>query len=152
MGIETIAFAALTGLSAIQSINQSKKEAAATVREGELATKEKAKEVRYKAARQTVSFLNSGLTLEGTPNAVIGETYSTGLEDINNIRSNYNTKSKNIISAGRTEAIGKIASGFGNFAMGGGGGSMFGSTMSQPAFGAGTSTYFGNTGWVDWNK
>lgn len=126
MGIETILFAALTGLSAISKMNAAEKQAKQTVREGELVAKEKAKEIRYKVARQTSSFLNSGLTLEGTPNIVIGETFSTGLEDINNIRNNYNTKSKNLISAGRQEAISTIAGGFASAGMGGGSmGSMF---------------------------
>lgn len=125
MGIETILFAAFTGLKAISEMNAANKAAKVNAREGEIVAKEKAKEVRYKAARQTVSFLNSGVTLDGTPQDVLGETFSTGKEDITNIRSNYNNKSKSIISAGRTQAIGTIASGFGMAAAGGSMGSMF---------------------------
>lgn len=127
MGWETLIFAALTGLKAVSQMNNAEKMAKQTVREGEIVAKEKAKEVRYKVARQTSSFLNSGLTLEGTPQDVIGETFSTGLDDINKIRSNYTTKSKNYISQGRTEAIGTIASAFmpSMGSMGGSMGSMF---------------------------
>lgn len=125
MGIETILFAAFTGLKAISQMNAAKKQAKQVVQEGEVVAKEKAKQVRYAAARQTSSFLNSGLTLEGTPSVVIGETFSTGLEDINQIRNNYNTKSKNLISAGRQEAISTIVGSFAGSSMGGSMGSMF---------------------------
>lgn len=125
MGWETIVFAALTGIKAVSQMNAAEKQAKNAVREGELVAKEKAKEIRYKVARQTSSFLNSGLTLEGTPQDVIGETFSTGLEDVANIRANYTNKSKDIFSKGRSEAIGTIASGFGNTALAGSAGSMF---------------------------
>ena len=106
-----------------------------------LASKEKAKQIRYAAARQTTSFLSSGLTLEGTPEAVIGETYDTGLEDLNqisknasttnsnlinitnmnnkNLISSANAQSKQTVAQGRSEAIGAIANGFSSFSMGG---------------------------------
>lgn len=128
MGWETLIFAALTGLKAVSQMNAATKQAENAAREGNIVAKEKAKEIRYKVARQTSSFLNSGLTLEGTPQDVIGETFSTGLDDIKNIRAGYNAKSKNFISQGRSEAIGTIASGFGAAAGGnalGSAGSMF---------------------------
>lgn len=140
MGWETIVFAALTGLKAVSQMNAAEKMAKSTVREGELVAKEKAKEIRYKVARQTSSFLNSGLTLEGTPQDVIGETFSTGLEDINNIRGNYTAKAKNIISQGRSEAIGTIASAFSGTALGGSMGSMFDAGV------AGTKSWMSGTG------
>lgn len=145
MGIETILFAAFTGLKAISQMNAANKAAKVNAREGELVAKEKAKEIRYKAARQTVSFLNSGVTLDGTPQDVLGETFSTGQADITNIRHNYDNKSKSIISQGRTEAIGTIASGFGNASIAGSMGSMFDATVTgAESFMNGTG--FG-TGW-----
>lgn len=140
MGIETIAFLALSAVSASMKMNDAKKQAEGVAREGELVAKEKAKEVRYKVARQTSSFLNSGLTLEGTPQDVIGETFSTGKEDIGNIQSNYNAKSKNIISSARTEAIGQIAGSFAGASLGGSAGSMFGATS------AGVQSAYNGTG------
>ncbi|MCK5612050.1 hypothetical protein KAR91_59820 [Candidatus Pacearchaeota archaeon] len=136
----TLIFLGLTAVKAFSSISQSKEEAKAVTREGELATKEKAKEIRHRAARQTVSFLNSGLTLEGTPSDILGETYKVGLEDIKNIRQGYNTQSKNIIAKGRMDAISGIVSSFGQASMGG----MFSSTGS--AVGAGISSYQAGTG------
>lgn len=126
MGIETALFLALSVISASGKMNQAKSAAGQTVANGEIAAKEKAKEVRYKVARQTSSFLNSGLTLEGTPQDVIGDTFDTGLQDIGQIRTNANNQSKNIISSARSEAIGQIAGSFGMAAMSGGSaGSMF---------------------------
>lgn len=131
MGIETILFAAFTGLKAISQMNAAKKQASAVVREGEIVAKEKAKEIRYKAARQTQSFLSSGLTLEGTAQDILGETYSTGIEDIENIRANYTTKSKSIFAEGRTKAIEGIVNDFGGAkAIAGSMGSMFSTAAS----------------------
>jgi hypothetical protein len=120
MGIETIMFAAFTGMQAIGSLMQGQAQAKAAVQQGNIDAQNMAKKTRYAAARQTVSFLNSGLTLEGTPQAVIDETYATGIKDVGQIRMNANTAASNAINAGRMEAIGTIASGFSGM----GGGSM----------------------------
>lgn len=116
---------ALSTISAASSMNQAGKQAKAVVAQGNVALAEKAKSIRYAAAKQTTSFLNSGLTLEGTPNTVIGETFDTGLLDLKNMSAGYNSQAKNIIGQARADAIGKIASGFGSAAMGGSMGSMF---------------------------
>lgn len=121
MGIETILFAAFTGLQALSTMMSANAQADAAVRQGNIAMQEKAKETRYKAARQNVSFLNSGITLEGTPSMVIDETYTTGLADIKQIGNNANATASNYIAEGRTKAIGQIAGAFGNFAAGSGG-------------------------------
>ncbi len=183
MGVDPISIAviAMTAFKAVSAVSNAKSQAKSITRNaenqartnqqnaqyqadanltaGNLATKERAKEIRAKAARQTTSFLSSGLTLDGTPNSVIGETYSTGLEDLDAIKKNYDTTNSNIfnitntnnnnlisqansqskqaIAAGRSEAIGAIASGFSGFA---GGGSMFGAASS------GASSFMGGTG------
>lgn len=143
MGIETVLFAALTGISAISKMSAANDQAEAITKnaeaqakslktEGELATEERAKKLRYDAARQTSSFLTSGITLEGTPEAVLGETYDTGKADILNIKKGYNTQmtnvisaanaqSKSIISSARSAVIGDIAKSFGGMSFGSGG-------------------------------
>lgn len=162
MGIETVLFAAFTGLKALSTMSAAKDQAKQVKRnaeaqalalrtEGELASKEKAKQIRYNAARQTSSFLSSGLTLEGTPQDVLGETYTTGLEDISNISKGYNTKisntissanaqSKSIMSSARSQVISDIA---GSFA-----GSSFGSNFAKGVQGSVgnmfNSAYFGD--------
>lgn len=140
MGLETILFASLVGLSAVSKMSAAEDQAKAVKRnaeaqaralkdEGELASKEKAKQIRHTVARQTSSFLSSGITLEGTPMDVLGETYKTGLEDIDNITKGYNTnisntissanaQSKNIISSARNEVIGDIMGSFSSFGVG----------------------------------
>jgi hypothetical protein len=146
MGVETILFAAMTGMQAFSAISNAKAEAKAITRnaeaqaeadrvEGELKTKERAKEVRYKSAMQEQSFLSSGLTLEGTGEDVLFETYGTGLEDIFNIKKGYNNKiktdinyansqSKQVMAAGRDKAISAIVGGVSGMGGMGGGGSM----------------------------
>lgn len=134
MGIETIAIIGLSLLQADAAISQSENEAQAVVDQANIDAENKAKETRMLAARQQVSFLNSGLTLEGTPMAAIQNTFSTGLQDINQITTNANKQSKNIIKAGRMEAIGKIASTGAGMAFGGG--DMFGGASGSGFFGS----------------
>jgi hypothetical protein len=93
------------------------KQAKASIAEGNIVAANKAKEVARNAAAQRVSFLNSGLTLEGTPMNVIESTFNTGTEDINQIRNNYNARAKSQIAAGRSAAIGDLANAFAFAAM-----------------------------------
>ena len=164
--VGTAATALFVGLSAVSAISQisnassqanmvennaiAKSNALKT--EGDLAVQQKAKEVRLTAARQTASFLSSGLTMEGTPTDVINETFSTGIADVQNIGKNYQTQRTNVLSggaadaksinnAGRTAAINTIASSFtsASFAGSSGAGSFFGDqgTLSRDvAFGS----------------
>lgn len=147
MGLETIAFIALTSISAAQKMSAARSTAKqvvnnaalqndALLKEGTLATKEKSKEIRQRAAALEASFLNSGVTLEGTPEQSISEILDTGKEDILNIAGNYNNKmnsitssanatSKNTVRQGRTQAIDTITSSLGGSLTGGSIGSMF---------------------------
>jgi hypothetical protein len=111
MGIETVLFMAFAGMQAISALTSAQNQAKAAVAQGNIAMENKAKETRYRAARQTVSFLNSGLDMEGTPSLVVDETYTTGLKDIRAIGANANAQSKNFIAQGRSEAISAIMGG-----------------------------------------
>lgn len=100
----------MAGLTLVQNVSAGKaatKQANAVIDQTNLSAANKAKEVQARAARQQVSFLSSGLTLEGTPRNVIDATFDTGIEDINQIRANGNIQAKNIIGAARTAAIGR---------------------------------------------
>jgi len=112
MGIETIALTALSvGMSAIQGQQQmknAKAQANAIAQQGALDAERKARETQLKAARVKSSFLNSGLTLEGTPMNVITGTYDVGLQDVNQIIGNANARSKNIMSEARSAALGDL--------------------------------------------
>lgn len=125
MGIETILFAALTGLSAISKMNAAQDQADATVKAGNIAAENEAQKTRLRAASATTSFLQSGLTLEGTPTLAINDIFNTGIKDVNQIRSNANNTAKNQIAAGRSEAISTIAGSFAGADLGGSMGSMF---------------------------
>lgn len=120
MGLETIAILGLSLLQAHSAIEQSEDEAQAVVDQANLEAENKSKQTRLLAARQQVSFLNSGLTLEGTPLSAINNTFDVGLADVNQITENANKQAKNIISSGRTEAISSLASGVSGMSFGGG--------------------------------
>ncbi len=112
MGIETIALAALTTASVYSSVSAGQKQAKQIVAQGELAAREKAKEVRLRTSRAKVSFLSSGLSLEGTPLNALESMFNTGIEDINQIRSNANAGAKNAIASARSQALRSITSAF----------------------------------------
>lgn len=133
MGLETIALLGLSVLKASSAISQSEDEAQAVVDQANIQAENKGKEVRLRTARQQSSFLTSGLTLEGTPMASIQSTFETGLQDINQITTNANKRSKNIVSAGRTQALGELA---GGIAGGFGGGDIFGGATVGSTFGS----------------
>lgn len=124
MGWESILTTALSVggefLKSNQAAGNAKREAQAIVDEGNIKAKNKAREVMYKAGTQRVSFLNSGLTLEGTPMNVIDQTFDTGIEDINQIASNYNNKAKATISSARSSMISNLANSFSGFGVPGG--------------------------------
>lgn len=108
MGLETIAILGLALFQADAAISQSEDEAQAVIDQANLDAENKSKETRLRAARQQVSFLNSGLTLEGTPLSAINSTFDAGIADVNQITSNANKQAKNIIAAGRTQAISSL--------------------------------------------
>ena len=141
----TVALLGLTALKAVSQVKQSEAEAKAAVAQGEFAAKTKAKETKLKAARAQSSFLTSGLTLEGTPMAAIQDIFSTGLEDVEQIATNVNRRSKNIISSGRTAALGTLASGIGGSF---GGGDIFGDSaggFTVPFTGSGSTISAGGS-------
>lgn len=104
---------AITGLQvakAVSDYNQSKSQARAIREQGKQAAAARAQEIRALAAEQRVSYLASGLELEGTPTSVINDTYNTGLEDIKAINSNTRTQMKNVLKQGQASLLGGLAS------------------------------------------
>lgn len=125
MGIETILFAAFTGLQAISKMNAANAQAKSIVQQGEINAENSAKQTRLKAASANASFLNSGVTLDGTPNLAINDIFDVGLKDVNQIRSNANSSAKNTIAKGRSDAISGIMTNFAGASAAGSMGSMF---------------------------
>lgn len=121
MGAETALFAALTLGSGIVSARaqqaSGKAEARALIEEGNINAANKAKQTKARADAQRVSFLNSGLELEGTPQNVIDSTLVTGLEDVGQIATNYNRAASNRLTAARSAAIGNLMSSVGNLTL-----------------------------------
>ena len=164
MGVETLSFLSL-GLGLFQAhsgIGAAEDQAEAVVAQGNLQAEDRARRVRLNAATQQSSFLNSGLTLDGTPMSVIQNTFDVGISDINQITSNANKQSKNILSQARTQAITQIAGaaigaaggfggapatsgagGAGSFFSGGGNLSTAGSGLDVSGFGGSQSSVFG---------
>ena len=112
MGIETaiIMAAVSTAIGAVSTMSSAKKQAKSVVQQANIAADNTAKKTALRAASAKTSFLNSGLTLEGTPMTSINEMYTTGLADIAQIRSNADTQSKNIMSQARMSVFKDIAS------------------------------------------
>jgi len=147
MGFTAAASVGMSAYTAYETNKQGQADAKALIAEGNIVSKNKAKEIEYKAASQTVSFLNSGLTLDGTPRNVIDSTYKTGIQDLNQIRKNYNTGAKNIASKARTDALKGFASSvFQSFSM-----SAFGTGGNLDQIGSGGSNIsyngYGRSGW-----
>ena len=104
---------AITGLQVAKAIgdyNQAKSQAKSIKEQGKQAAATRAQEIRALAAEQRVSYLASGLELEGTPMAVINDTYNTGLEDIKAINSSTRTQMKNTMKQGQASLLGGLAS------------------------------------------
>ena len=109
MGVATAVVVGLNVASAIGSYNQSKSQARQAIKEGEIAMKNRADEIRSLAAKQRVSYISAGLELEGTPQSVITDTYNKGIADVNAIRDSANQTSKNILTAARAKLLGDMA-------------------------------------------
>lgn len=111
MGVETaIIVGGLQLAKTVSEYNQAKSDARATAREGAIAMDNRKKEIQMLAARQKINYLNSGVELEGTAQAVMQDTYNTGIEDLNAIQSSYNQTIKNKMTQARANLLGGIAS------------------------------------------
>jgi len=181
MGIETALILGFAAFSAHQQVSAAEKQSKlvnekaaasakadvargeATTKQGSLEAKNKAQQVQLKAASQKSSFLNSGITLEGTPMSAISGTFDTGIKDVSQIlentritAANYTTNAKNtvkfgameganIMAEGRSAAIGTLV----NAGMGMAGGSSFsnigGKAQSGMAQSGLANTSFGRT-------
>jgi len=84
------------------------KNAKAFVHNGQLVIEKRFLTVKDAASHQKVSFLSSGLLLEGTPRAVINSTLVTGKKDILQQVSNINNRASNYIKSARHSAISGI--------------------------------------------
>jgi hypothetical protein len=102
---------ALTAYSAYNNYENAKDQKKALEQEKDLKVKERQKNTKLLIARQKVSFLNSGISLtgEGTPQNMFDETERIGLEDVEQIKSNYGQAQKNLMSSARSSLFSSLA-------------------------------------------
>ena len=107
---------AVAGLAngAVQGISQARNarnEAKALQAQTKDKVNERARQARKLMSQQKTSFLKSGVYLEGTPEAVINETYDTSLEDINAMIKDTDIATNNLMRQGRTAFFSSIIDG-----------------------------------------
>lgn len=114
----------MAAVSLIQGISQgvqNKKNAdsqASAVRQATQAqVNERARQARKLMSQQKASFLKSGVYFEGTPEAMIDETYNTSVDDINAMIADANTQESNLSSSGNSGLFGGVLGGIGNAAL-----------------------------------
>lgn len=128
----------MAAVSLIQGISQgvqNKKNAdsqASAVRQATQAqVNERARQARKLMSQQKASFLKSGVYFEGTPEAMIDETYNTSVDDINAMIADANTQESNLSSSGNSGLFGGILGGIGNAALSYFGAKGFGNLFSS---------------------
>lgn len=143
MGVEAIIIGTLAVASAAASVTggvmqyqQGKDQAKAAARQGDILAAQSEKKTLKLASAQKASFLSSGLTLDGTPQDVLEETFTLGKEDIGQIKDYYGQTAKNAYSTGRTGLITGIASAAGTLATAGMGLAGAGAPKTPPVTGA----------------
>lgn len=132
----------LAAVSLIQGVSQgiqNKKNAdnqASAIREKTQAqVNERARQAKKMMSQQKASFLKSGVYFNGTPEAIIDETYNTSVDDINALIADANQQEKNLSEQGNSGLLGGILGGSGNAAL-----SFFGSNGFGNLFSSGSSS------------
>jgi len=92
-------------VQSVGQFNQAKSNARTLAYEGAVKAQQRADEIVELAAFQRVSFLNSGLELEGTPATIIEDTYQIGRADVNAITSSYKKQIKNLQTQARANLL-----------------------------------------------
>lgn len=139
----------MAAVSLIQGISQgvqNKKNAdsqASAVRQATQAqVNERARQARKLMSQQKASFLKSGVYFEGTPEAMIDETYNTSVDDINAMIADANTQESNLSSSGNSGLFSGILGGIGNAALSYFGAKGFGNLFGGSASASGSSGLF----------
>ncbi len=109
MGTAALIVGGLQLAKGIGEYNQAKSSARATANQGRIAIENRKKEIQSLVAKQKIGYLQSGIELEGTAQAVIQDTYTTGQEDISAIGSAYSKSIKNQLTQARAQLLGSIA-------------------------------------------
>jgi hypothetical protein len=87
---------------AVSAVKDSKAQAKVAKAQAEEQVNERARQAVKLMNQQKTSFLKGGVYFDGTPEAVLDETYDFMKSDIDTMKNNANTNIKNIMRQGRT--------------------------------------------------
>lgn len=111
MGWEAVATVGSSLLSSRSTMKQGQANANAEIQQAGYEAKDTADNTLRTAGKLQTSFLQSGLSLEGGPMAVLMQAFAKGTTDIGRITSNANTAAKNDINTARTKALQGLSTG-----------------------------------------
>ena len=104
-GIFSIISGAASAVQSAANYSTARKNAKIMAKEQGIVAQNRAREIESIAATQRVSYLNSGLEMEGSPAAVIADTHRIGREDIDAINSSYKQQIKNFMTQSRASLM-----------------------------------------------
>lgn len=112
MGWETGVTSLVSAYNNFQSTNAATATAKAQIKEGEYQASNIADNTKRTAGSLQASFLQSGITLDGSDgaNQVIAQAFAKGQTDISRTLENANNQAKNTMSAARTKALNSLGS------------------------------------------
>lgn len=102
----------------VKELRNKNAEAKVEKQKAELEIKERVREAAKLMSQQKNSFLKGGVYFEGTPEAVINETYDFMKQDVGVMKDNANTTLKKLAREGRTAFATSILEGIANGAKG----------------------------------
>jgi hypothetical protein len=124
IGVAIVGAATSISLGMASASNQRKaarKQLEATAMQTKVKADERIKQIRRLASQQKSSFLASGISLtgDGTPDAIISETYDVGMADVENIKKFGSVQGENISATARAQMLstyGQMASDVSSYA------------------------------------
>nr|DAN07833.1 MAG TPA: hypothetical protein [Caudoviricetes sp.] len=125
----------LSGVSqGIQTKQNANNQSDALERQAQAKIDERAKQAKKLMQQQKTSFLKSGVYFEGTPEAIIDETYNTSIDDINTIINDTEAQKNNLNKQGNAGLLNGLVSGISSAAL-----SFFGAQGFGNLFGGSSS-------------
>lgn len=97
-----------TAFSSIGDFNNAKSSARWFADEGKQIAKNRIQQIVDLSALQKNAYIRSGVELEGTPQAVMQDTYNIGLQDVQSIQSSYQKRIDNAMKQARANLIGGL--------------------------------------------
>lgn len=112
--IAAVVAAAASVYAGVASYEASKQQSQMMEDDKVMRKKERAEKTRRIAGAQRASFLASGISLtgEGTPEAMLGETYDFGIEEVKNISEHYSKRQEMVLAEGRKDYNLALLAGF----------------------------------------